>query len=141
MHSRDDAVAVSFPVHDLKAGLEGLDVLAVSRSTTDEDAMAAMRPLAVFNQCLLGLTRFHGETPWECHPDGDELLHVLEGAVEVTVLTDGGPVERTVSAGSAFVVPRGLWHRQNARRPAALFFATAAETTASSWAEDPRRES
>lgn len=77
----------------------------------------------------------------ERHPDGDELLQVLEGEVDVTVLTEEGePVRATVAAGSVFVVPRGLWHRQLAQSAAALLFATPAETTQHSWAEDPRRE-
>ena len=82
--------------------------------------------------------RFRGQTPWERHPAGDELLHVLEGAVEVTVLTDAGPVQRSVAAGSVLVVPRGAWHRQRAEEGVVLLFATAAETTDHSWAEDPR---
>ena len=51
--------------------------------------------------------RFRGQTPWERHPAGDELLHVIEGAVEVTVLTDDGPVRR--------IHHRGLGSRRTVR--------------------------
>lgn len=127
--------------HDIHAALSDLPELAITPSTTEEDAAAAMRMLTPFNQCTLGVVRFSGQTPWERHPDGDELLHVLEGEVDVTVLTNGGPVHATVCAGSIFVVPRGQWHRQLARLAAALLFATPTETTENSWAEDPRRAS
>jgi Mannose-6-phosphate isomerase len=99
-----------------------------------------MQFLAPFNQCTLGVVRFSGETPWERHPDGDELLYILDGEISVTILTDGGPVRATVSAGSIFVVPRDLWHRQLAQTGATLLFATPTEKTENSWAEDPRRE-
>lgn len=51
---------------------------------------------------------------WEMHPDCDEMLQVLEGAIEVEVLpARGGRSETTnVPAGSFFVVPRAHWHRQ-----------------------------
>jgi mannose-6-phosphate isomerase-like protein (cupin superfamily) len=49
-------------------------------------------------------------SPWERHPEGQELLHVLEGGVEVTLLLDSGPVTTRLDAGSIFVVPTGVWH-------------------------------
>lgn len=122
--------------HDVMAGLRDLPELKVSPSTTEADAMAAIGSFGSFNHCLLGVTRFSGQTPWELHPDADELLYVLEGAVDLTVLTDHGPTSVAVCAGSVFVVPRGLWHRQYARDSTALLFATGA--TDISWADDPR---
>jgi mannose-6-phosphate isomerase-like protein (cupin superfamily) len=55
-----------------------------------------------------------GPSPWEMHPDCDELLQVLEGEIEVEVLPrDGGAgVKTRVASGSFLVVPRGCWHRQ-----------------------------
>jgi hypothetical protein len=55
------------------------------------------------------------------------------GAVEHT-----GPLRTTFAAGSIFVVPRGLWHRQNAAARTTLLFATALKGSEHSWAEDPR---
>ena len=89
-----------------------------------------------FNQGMIWVGRFSGQSPWERHPDGDELLHVLEGQVEVTVLNEHGPVSTSVAAGCVFVVPRGLWHRQLAREAATQFGATPGRTEHST-AEDP----
>src|SRR5437867_3517005 len=125
--------------HDLRAALSGLPELAIGSSTTAEEAAAAVRPIASLDQCRIGVMRFSGLTPWERHPDGDELLHPLEGEVEVTVLTDGGPAHVTVRAGSVFVCPRGLWHRQLPRPAVTELFATPGKTDEASWAEDPRR--
>ena len=66
---------------------------------------------------------------WEMHPLGEELLILLSGAVEV--ILDDGSVENRVgmSAGEAFLVPRGVWHRIVVRRPAKMVFATYGEGT------------
>src|SRR2546427_8642845 len=125
--------------HDLRAALSGLPELAIASSTTAEEAAAAVQPIASLDQCTLGVMRYSGLTPWERHPDGDELLHPLEGEVDVTVLTDSGPTHVTVRAGSVFVCPRGLWHRQLPRPAVTMFFGTPTENEEVSWAEDPRR--
>lgn len=124
--------------HDLRALLASVPELQVQVDTTGEQAESAARMLDELNGSMLGLVRFTGLTPWEIHPGGDELLHVLEGEVEVTVLTDDGPVRAVLRPGSVFVVGRNLWHRQHARPAVALLFSTPAESTDHSWAEDPR---
>jgi quercetin dioxygenase-like cupin family protein len=105
-------------------------------TTADEDAAAFPR-LASFNAGAIYVGRFTGQTPWERHPDVDELLHVLDGAVDITLLTPDGPAHVSVPAGSVFVVPRGLWHRQLARAGVTLLAATPDHSEISA-AEDPR---
>lgn len=122
---------------DLRAATSGLQALSITPNMTEEEAATSMQFLAPFNQCMLGVVRFSGQTPWECHPDGDELLHVLDGEVQVELLTESGTVCRTVGRGSAFVVPRGLWHRQSTGPVVTLLFATPVEGTLNSWADDP----
>ena len=48
---------------------------------------------------------------WEMHPDGDEILVLLEG--RMTMILDDGGEERWVelSTGSTLVMPKGVWHR------------------------------
>jgi hypothetical protein len=58
--------------------------------------------------------RFPGRTPLERHPVGDDLLHVLEGAVVVTVLDATDPVQTTIAAGS--IVPRRPLELAGSRR-------------------------
>lgn len=125
--------------HDIRAALKELPLLTITASTTEEDALAAEQKLASFNQCMVGLVRYSGQPPWERHPGGDELLHVLEGEIDLTVLTDSDPVHETVRAGSVCVVPRGLWHRTLARSAVTLLYMTPAKGNKHSFAEDPRR--
>jgi quercetin dioxygenase-like cupin family protein len=53
---------------------------------------------------------------------------VLDGEVEITVLTNSGPAHLTLRAGSVFVVPRGAWHRPLARGMVTLLSATPTPT-------------
>jgi mannose-6-phosphate isomerase-like protein (cupin superfamily) len=65
----------------------------------------------------------------EVHPDGDELLYVVSGTMEL-ILDDGD--ERTVGAetrillraGDAYVVPRDVWHRLESVEPSFLVHVT-----------------
>jgi hypothetical protein len=58
----------------------------------------------------------------EVHPEADELLYVVSGAIDA-VIQEGG-VERTVAldAGQATIVSRGMWHRLVMRKPGKLLF-------------------
>lgn len=123
--------------HDITASVADLAELKVTATTSGEEAMASMRQLANFNQCMMGVVRFSGLTPWERHPD-DELLYVIEGAVEVTVLDKKGVASvSTVTAGSICIVPAGCWHRQHPQPSVALMFLTSREGNKASWAEIP----
>ena len=66
----------------------------------------------------------------EMHPDGDELLYLVSGRVDV-ILEDGGdettvgvPRVETLQPGEAVLVPRGVWHRVDVREPSHLVHVT-----------------
>lgn len=122
---------------DIQAILRDVPELRIGATTTAEEAAAAFPLLAAFNNGGVYAGRFGGLSPWECHPSGDELVHVLEGEVEVTVLSNEGAETVTVKAGSIFVVPRGVWHRQ-LPRPSVLLLTVTPKPTDVSLAEDPR---
>jgi quercetin dioxygenase-like cupin family protein len=122
--------------HDLRAALART---TLGKVTTAEEDAAAFPRLEAFNDGAVYVGRFSGETPWERHPGADELLYVLDGETELTLLAAGGPVQVCVGAGSAFVVPRGLWHRQLAPRGVTLLAATPDDSEVSD-AADPRSE-
>ena len=66
-----------------------------------------MRFLGSFGGVVTGAVHMTRDTPWEMHPGGDECLHLLSGAIDVSV-EHGGP-GRTVElrAGGSCVIPRG----------------------------------
>jgi len=101
------------------------------------------RELARFGEGGAGVfwSQTGGPSPWEMHPDCDEMLQILEGEIEVEVLpTDGTKGTKTrVPRGSFFVVPRGCWHRQYIVERAKEFYLTPGQTLHSD-ALDPRKD-
>jgi PhnB protein len=130
--------AAKLQERDLHAALRAVPHLNITANTTGEDAYAAVRNVAKIGNLTLGVMSYTGRTPWERHPDGDELLLALDGELEVTTLTDDGPVTRKLRAGEAFVCPQGLWHRQFAQKSVSMLYGTPIDTTENSTAEDPR---
>jgi mannose-6-phosphate isomerase-like protein (cupin superfamily) len=61
-------------------------------------------------------------TMQEMHPEVDEVLLVVSGAIDV--LVDRGDGEHTIalSSGQVAIVPRGVWHRLVMRKPGRLVF-------------------
>jgi PhnB protein len=130
--------AAKLEERDLRAALREVPHLNITSDTTGEDADAAVRNVAKIGNLTLGVMSYTGLTPWERHPDGDELLLALDGEVEVTALTDDGPVTRKLRAGEAFVCPQGLWHRQFAEKSVSMLYGTPIEHGEFSMADDPR---
>ncbi|MBM4265523.1 MAG: cupin domain-containing protein [Deltaproteobacteria bacterium] len=96
------------------------------------------RWFAKLERASVGVFRFQGRAPWERHPDGDEMILVLDGGGEITVLTDDGPVQAELRPGRLFVCPRGLWHRPVATPSMTALYVTPIEGNEHSWADDPR---
>ena len=125
---------------DIEAELAGLPVLrARSPETTEEEADAAFATLAPFREGGIFAGSFEGESPWERHTKGDELVHILKGATTLTVLTDEGEHKLELKAGMLTVVPQGCWHRFNAPDGVTVLTATP-QPTDHTTAEDPRQE-
>ena len=90
------------------------------------------------NGSTVGIARFSAHPLWERHSTGDELLQVIDGRLDLTVLADDGPVEITLGPGQVVVVPQGLWHSPRPRGSVTLLFATPSEGTTVSNEQDPR---
>jgi mannose-6-phosphate isomerase-like protein (cupin superfamily) len=74
----------------------------------------------------IGAPELTGDPPHngEMHPDGDELLYMISGAVSVRLeLPDGDRVVE-LSAGDGVVVPKGIWHLVTLREPGRLVHIT-----------------
>ena len=94
--------------------------------------------LIEFNGRQFGAADVTGTAPgWEMHPDTDEFFYIVEGEVEMTLLFDDGPKHIKAPAGSAFVVPQGIWHKPGAPSGARFFYFTPGESLASD-KDDPR---
>lgn len=113
-----------------------LDPRSVAAAAAEMD----FRTLSDFGAGQLGVFRSAagGPSPWEMHPECDELLQVLEGEIELEILPPTGAAERrVVGAGELIVVPQGRWHRQTLRVATVELYLTPGPTEHST-AEDPR---
>lgn len=96
--------------------------------------------LLPFNDAHIGTCDITGVSPvWEMHPDTDEFFFILEGTFEITLLDGEKPSKYSASAGSAFVVPKGIWHKPAAPEGCKFIHYTPGESLHSE-AEDPRTE-
>ncbi len=88
-----------------------------------------MRFLGNVGGVVAGAVHMTRDTPWEMHPDGDECLQVVSGAIDVIVEHGGLGQMVELRAGGGCVIPRGKWHRQMVREPGDLLFITPAAGT------------
>jgi mannose-6-phosphate isomerase-like protein (cupin superfamily) len=99
---------------DLKAEFAKLGLLrgrTPDMTEADRKASGAFATLAPFRDGNIYSARFAGDGAWERHPNGDELVQIVEGSATLHLMTDEGPKSYPVSAGMMVVVPQGTWHR------------------------------
>jgi len=59
----------------------------------------------------------------EMHPDGDEVLYLIDGKVRVTLETD--PIqELEMLPGDGMIVPKAVWHRVDILEPSQIVYLT-----------------
>jgi mannose-6-phosphate isomerase-like protein (cupin superfamily) len=67
---------------------------------------------------MVGVFRYDADwNSWEVHPDGDEIVMLLSGAVDLVLEEPGGERVVALRDRAACVVPRGVWHTANAHGP------------------------
>ncbi len=66
---------------------------------------------------------------WEMHPNGDELVVLLSGALELVFDRADGHVRVPLTPGRAVVVPAGVWHTAIVERPSVALHVTYGQDT------------
>jgi len=67
---------------------------------------------------------------WERHPNGDEIVMLLEGSTTLVLEIEGSEKLVTLNESCAYViVPRGTWHTSRTRSACRMLFITAGEGT------------
>ncbi len=97
---------------DITAALAGISPLDGRRP--DSDVSSAFAVLGKFGNGAIFAGTFSGETGWERHRHGDELVQALDGAATLTIMAADGPQSFELRAGTLIVVPQGHWHRFHA---------------------------
>jgi mannose-6-phosphate isomerase-like protein (cupin superfamily) len=113
-------------VIDLTAELAKLTMLrGRTPQTTSADRVGTSVQLAPYRDGALFTSKFSGKGAWERHMKGDELVHILDGAATLDIVSgDGPPQSFTVRAGMVAIVPQGAWHRFQSPEGVVLMTAT-----------------
>jgi mannose-6-phosphate isomerase-like protein (cupin superfamily) len=80
------------------------------------------------------LTSYHFQSAadwdhWERHPDGDEIVCLLAGAMDLVLDEESGERVVELRDRAACVVPRGVWHHGIVRAPSDALFVTRGKGT------------
>jgi catechol 2,3-dioxygenase-like lactoylglutathione lyase family enzyme len=100
--------------------------LGLDRSGTARPLQAIAGPPPTIDGLTVGAAAMSDEAPHrgEMHPDGDEILILVSGGVDVVLEEDGKEERITLEPGQACVVPRGVWHRVALREPSRVLYLT-----------------
>jgi mannose-6-phosphate isomerase-like protein (cupin superfamily) len=112
---------------DLKAEFGKLAMLRGRRPEmleAERKESGAFSTLAPFRDGNIFSAKFSGNGAWERHPNGDELVQVIEGATTLHIITAEGRQIHSLKSGMLVVVPQGAWHRFEAPDGVALMTAT-----------------
>lgn len=67
---------------------------------------------------------------WEMHPNGDEIVCLLSGAVTFILEQEGeNEAIELKESGAYAIVPKGIWHTARVGMPSRMIFITAGEGT------------
>jgi mannose-6-phosphate isomerase-like protein (cupin superfamily) len=111
----NDAVkedAMTTPI-DVNAVLTALPFLhGRGKDTTDAEKKAAFTTLSSYRDGGIFGGSFSGESQWERHQQGDEIVYIVDGATTLTLIADdaAAPQAYEMKAGMMIVIPQGCWH-------------------------------
>ena len=112
---------------DLKAELGKLAMLHGRRPETTEaerKASGAFATLTPFRDGNIFSAKFTGDGAWERHPNGDELVQIVDGSTTLRIMTEDGLQSHALRAGMVAIVPQGMWHRFESADGVTLITAT-----------------
>ena len=112
---------------DLKTELAKLTMLrgrTPQTTETERKGSGAFATLAPFRDGNIFSAKFAGDGAWERHPNGDELVQIVDGSATLHIMTEDGPKSFAVSAGMMVIMPQGTWHRFHAPEGVSLLTAT-----------------
>ncbi len=82
-----------------------------NRTPESQDINDAFCQLSAYRDGAIFLGHWAGQSAWERHPQGDEVVMVVEGSTTLTLRTAEQEISHVLQAGQLIVVPQGTWHR------------------------------
>jgi mannose-6-phosphate isomerase-like protein (cupin superfamily) len=80
--------------------------------------------LAPYRDGNIYSAKFSGDAAWERHPNGDEIVQIVDGSTTLHLMTEKGLETHVLSAGMLAVVPQNTWHRFHAPNGVSIVTAT-----------------
>lgn len=114
-------------ITDLKAEVAKLKMLRGRTSQTtaaEREESRSFARLMPYRDGTIFITKFAGTGQWERHPNGDEIVQIIDGTTTLHVVSDGRSETFNLSAGALVVIPQGAWHRFEAAEGVSLMTAT-----------------
>jgi quercetin dioxygenase-like cupin family protein len=99
--------------------------VTIKRDLSAETMPAQPDPAIPVDGYTFGVASMTENSPHdgEMHPDGDEVLYLIDGQVRVMLETD--PVqELELNPGDGMIVPKGVWHRVDILEPSRIVYLT-----------------
>ena len=71
----------------------------------------AFAPPATYRDGAMFVGKFAGTSAWERHPQGDEIVHILQGKATLHLMTDEGRQSVALKDEMIVIVPQNMWHQ------------------------------
>ena len=79
--------------------------------STDEELEGAFLVLSAYRDGAIFIGYYAGNSEWERHSGGDEIVYVLEGETSLVLLTENGEKSNLLKSAELLIVPQNTWHR------------------------------
>ena len=80
-------------------------------ASTSEERKGSSTRVTTYRDATIFANKSAGQGAWERHPEGDELVYIVDGEATLQIITESGPQTIHVDAGKLAIVRRGDWHR------------------------------
>ncbi len=83
------------------------------------------------DEYLVSTLAFDKDWPvWEMHPQGDEVVVLISGALDIVIEKKTGNKVISMSGSASWaIVPKGVWHTVRVHEPSVVLFITPGEGT------------
>ena len=97
---------------DLKAEFARLTMLRGRTPTTPAaECETAFGPPTPYRDGAIFTGKFAGRSAWERHPQGDEIVQIVDGSATLHLITPEGRQSVPLRGGMLIVVPQNTWHQ------------------------------
>src|SRR5688572_17066860 len=76
-------------------------------TATEREENRALARLASYRDGAIFIAKFAGSGLWERHPNGDEIVQIIDGTTKLHVAGDGRSEAFTLTAGAIVIIPQG----------------------------------